>query len=186
MEIKASINDLRMSPRKVRLVIDLVRKMPVDKAISQLKFANKLAAGPVIKMIESAIANGVNTYGLDRNNLFIKEIRSDEGTTLKRWMPKAHGRATVIRKRGAHVKVVLGELVDSGVHEKKVQKAEAPVKLEDLAKEAEKQTSKTTKKKITGDKDAASAAPAKSKAKTKKSAPDKGFASKVFNRKVGS
>src|SRR5574344_2507486 len=124
MEIKASLNDLRMSPRKVRLVIDLIRKMPVDAALAQLKFTHKLATEPVAKMIESAIANGVNTYGLDRNNLFIKEIRSDEGTTLKRWMPKAHGRATVIRKRGAHVKVVLGEIVDSGKHEKKVVKTE--------------------------------------------------------------
>lgn len=178
MEIKASINDLRMSPRKVRLVIDLIRKMPVDKALAQLKFTNKIATEPVAKMIESAIANGVNTYGLDRNNLFIKEIRSDEGTTLKRWMPKAHGRATVIRKRGAHVSVVLGEIADSGKHEKKVIKTEAPMKLEDLAKEAEK-TSKTSKKKEVEE----GAAPVK--AKTTKSAPEKGFAAKVFRRKVG-
>jgi len=59
MEIKASINDLRMSPRKVRLVIDLIRKMPVDAALAQLKFTNKLATEPVAKMIESAIANGI-------------------------------------------------------------------------------------------------------------------------------
>jgi large subunit ribosomal protein L22 len=183
MEIKASINDLRMSPRKVRLVIDLVRKMPVDKALAQLKFTNKKATDPVIKMIESAIANGVNTYGVDRNNLFIKEIRSDEGTTLKRWMPKAHGRATVLRKRGAHVQVTLGELVDSGKHEKKVVKAEAPVKLEDLSKEAEKQTVKAAKKTNKGTEGSSSV---KSKAKTKSDAPEKGFASKVFNRKVGS
>ena len=177
MEIKASLNDLRMSPRKVRLVIDLIRKMPVDKALAQLKFTNKIATEPVAKMIESAIANGVNTYGLDRNNLFIKEIRSDEGTTLKRWMPKAHGRATVIRKRGAHVKVVLGEIIDSGKHEKKVVKTEAPMKLEDLAKEAEK-TSKTSKKKEVEE----GVTP---KAKTSKAAPEKGFAAKVFRRKVG-
>jgi large subunit ribosomal protein L22 len=180
MEIKASLNDLRMSSRKVRLVIDLIRKMPVDKALAQLKFTNKLATEPVAKMIESAIANGVNTYGLDRNNLFIKEIRSDEGTTLKRWMPKAHGRATVIRKRGAHVKVVLGEIVDSGKHEKKVVKTEAPMKLEDLAKEAEK-TTKTSKKKESVDEEK-TVAP---KAKTKTAAPEKGFAAKVFRRKVG-
>jgi len=178
MEIKASINDLRMSPRKVRLVIDLIRKMPVDAALAQLKFTNKLATEPVAKMIESAIANGVNTYGLDRTNLFIKEIRSDEGTTLKRWMPKAHGRATVIRKRGAHVMVVLGEIADSGKHEKKVVKAEAPMKLEDLAKEAEK-TSKTSKKKDADEEKTTV------KAKTKTAAPEKGFAAKVFRRKVG-
>ena len=167
-----------MSPRKVRLVIDLIRKMPVDAALAQLKFTNKLATEPVAKMIESAIANGVNTYGLDRNNLFIKEIRSDEGTTLKRWMPKAHGRATVIRKRGAHVMVVLGEIADSGKHEKKVVKTEAPMKLEDLAKEAEK-TTKTSKKKEADEEKTTV------KAKTKTAAPEKGFAAKVFRRKVG-
>lgn len=177
MEIKASLNDLRMSPRKVRLVIDLIRKMPVDAALAQLKFTNKKATEPIAKMIESAIANGVNTYGLDRSNLFIKEIRSDEGTTLKRWMPKAHGRATVIRKRGAHVKVILGEIVDSGKHEKKTVKVEAPVKLEDLAKEADK-ASKTTVKKEAEEKKV-------SKTKTKGAAPEKGFAAKMFNRKVG-
>jgi large subunit ribosomal protein L22 len=178
MEIKASINDLRMSPRKVRLVIDLIRKMPVDAALAQLKFTNKLATEPVAKMIESAIANGINTYSLDRNNLFIKEIRSDEGTTLKRWMPKAHGRATVIRKRGAHVMVILGEIADSGKHEKKVVKTEAPMKLEDLAREAEK-TSKTSKKKEADEEKSTV------KAKTKTAAPEKGFAAKVFRRKVG-
>ena len=179
MEIKASLNDLRMSPRKVRLVIDLIRKMPVDAALAQLKFTNKLATEPVAKMIESAIANGINTYGVDRTNLFIKEIRSDEGTTLKRWMPKAHGRATVIRKRGCHVMVVLGELVDSGKHEKKVLKADAPVKLADLAKEAEVKTSKTSKKKDADEEKTTV------KAKTKTAAPEKGFAAKVFRRKVG-
>ncbi len=179
MEIKASLNDLRMSPRKVRLVIDLIRKMPVDAALAQLKFTNKKATDPVAKMIESAIANGINTYGLDRNNLFVKEIRSDEGTTLKRWMPKAHGRATVIRKRGAHVMVVLGEITDSGKHEKKVLKTEAPMKLADLAKEAENKTSKTSKKKDS--EEDKTIAPAK----TKTAAPEKGFAAKVFRRKVG-
>ena len=179
MEIKASLNDLRMSSQKVRLVIDLIRKMPVDAALAQLKFTNKKATEPIAKMIESAIANGVNTYGLDRSNLFIKEIRADEGTTLKRWMPKAHGRATVIRKRGAHVKVVLGEIVDSGKHDKKVVKAEAPMKLEDLAKEADK-TTKTSKKK-----EAVEEEKGTTRSKTKTAAPEKGFAAKVFRRKVG-
>lgn len=180
MEIKASINDLRMSSRKVRLVIDLIRKMPVNAALDQLKFTNKLATEPVAKMIESAIANGVNTYGLDRNNLFIKSIRSDEGTTLKRWMPKAHGRATVIRKRGAHVSVVLGEIVDSGKHEKKVVKTAAPMKLEDLAKEAESKTVKTSKKKETVEEEKTN-----TRTKGNTAAPEKGFAAKVFRRKVG-
>jgi len=142
MEVKASVKHLKMSPRKVRLVIDLIRKMPVDTALNQLKFTNKKATGPVSKLIKSAIANGVNTFSLSQDNLYIKEIRSDEGVTLKRWMPRAHGRATSLRKRGCHLSLVLAEIKESGKKEKKVVKAADPVKLEKLAKEGEKATAK--------------------------------------------
>ena len=74
MEVKASLKHLRMSAQKVRLVIDIVRKMPVVSALDQLKFVNKKACLPVRKLIKSAIANAVNTYELDKNNLFIQEI----------------------------------------------------------------------------------------------------------------
>ncbi|MFA5753823.1 MAG: 50S ribosomal protein L22, partial [Patescibacteria group bacterium] len=106
MEVKANLKHLRMSPRKARLVIDVIRKMPVLTALDQLKFVNKLAAQPIIKLIRSAIANAENTYSLERDNLYIKEFRSDEGVMLKRWMPRAHGRATSIRKRGCHLSLV--------------------------------------------------------------------------------
>ena len=159
MEVKASLKHLRMSPRKARLVIDVIRKMPVTTALDQLRFANKLAAEPIAKLIKSAVANGVNTYDLTEDNLYIKEIRSDEGVMLKRWMPRAHGRATSIRKRGCHISVVLAEIKESGQKEKKVVKAADPVKLEKLAKEGEKaglktagKTEKTTGKKSAGEK----------------------------------
>lgn len=168
MEVKASLKHLRMSPRKTRLVIDVVRKMPVDAALDQLRFVDKLAAGPVAKLINSAIANGVNTYNLDRSNLYIKEIRSDEGVMLKRWMPRAHGRATSIRKRGCHITLVLGEIKDSGKKEKKVVKAADPVKLEKLAKEGEKAQAKAEAK--------------VGKDKVKKAAGEK---AKMFRRKSG-
>lgn len=139
-----------MSPRKVRLVIDVIRKLPVSSALDQLQFVNKLAAEPVAKLIKSAIANAENTYGLAKDNLFIKEIRSDEGVMLKRWMPRAHGRATSIRKRGCHLSLVLGEIKDSGPREKKAVKAEEPVKLEKLVKEGDKavKTVAATKEKV--------------------------------------
>jgi large subunit ribosomal protein L22 len=138
MEVKASLKHLKMSSQKVRLVIDVIRKMPVNKALDQLRFINKLAAAPVAKLIKSAIANAVNTYNLDKDNLYIKEIRSDEGVTMKRWMPKAHGRATTIRQRGSHLGLVLAEIKDSGKKEKKTVKTAEPVKLEKLAKEGAK------------------------------------------------
>jgi large subunit ribosomal protein L22 len=147
MEVKASLKHLRMSPRKIRLVIDVIRKMPVTAALDQLRFINKLAAEPLAKLIKSAIANAENTFNLQRDNLYIKEIRSDEGVMLKRWMPRAHGRATSIRKRGCHVYLVLAEIKVSGQTAKKVVKIADPVKLEKLAQDGEKALAKTVKAK---------------------------------------
>jgi large subunit ribosomal protein L22 len=146
MEVKASLKHLRMSAQKIRLVIDLVRGLPVAAALDQLRFNNKLAARPVAKLLKSAIANGVNTYNLASDNLYIKEIKADEGVTLKRWMPRAHGRATSIRKRACHINLTLAEIKDSGKKEKKVVKAAEPVKLEKLAKEGEKTMAKNVVK----------------------------------------
>ncbi len=138
MEVKASVKHLRMSAQKVRLVLDLVRGLPVQTALDQLKFINKAACTPVAKLLESAIANAENTYGLEKSNLMISEIRADEGVTLKRWMPKAHGRATSIRKRACHISITLKEIKDSGTKAKKEVKLEEPVKLEQLVRDNEK------------------------------------------------
>lgn len=141
MEIKAKLKNLRMSAQKTRLVVDVIRKMSALEALDQLKFVNKLAAKPVADLINSAIANAVNTYNLDKTNLFIKEIKVDEGLTLKRWMPRAHGRATSVRKRSCHVSVSLGEIKETKKVEKKTVKVEEPVKLDKIVKESEKMTS---------------------------------------------
>lgn len=135
-----------MSGKKVRLVVDLVRGAKTDKALDQLKFANKKAALPVKKLIESAIASAVNNFELDKDNLYIKEIKVNEGPALKRYTPKAHGRATVIRKRFAHVLLTLAEIKESGKKSAKKQKVEEPVKLEDLAKPKGEVKSKRVKK----------------------------------------
>ncbi|KKR19934.1 MAG: 50S ribosomal protein L22 [Parcubacteria group bacterium GW2011_GWE2_39_37] len=135
MEITAKAKHIRMSARKVRLVADVVRGSQVEKALAQLKFINKLAAGPVAKVINSAIASAEHNYSLEKSNLFVKEIRIDEGQTLDRWMPKAHGRATPIRKKASHINVVLAEIKDSGVRKAKEQKLEAPVKLGEKPKQ---------------------------------------------------
>jgi len=172
MEVKASLKHLRMSPQKVRLVIDVVRTMPVAKALAQLQFMNKLAAVSVSKLIKSGIANAVNLYDLSADNLYIKEIFADAGVTLKRWAPRAHGRATAIRKRACHINLVLAEIKDSGKHEKKVVKAAEPVKLEKLAKEGEA----ALKSSVDG-KD--------KKVSAKGEAGAKGFTSRTFRRKSG-
>lgn len=146
MEIRASLKHLRMSAQKTRLVVDVIRKMPVLSALDQLQFVGKLAAAPVAGLIKSAIANAENTYGLEKSNLYIKEIRVDEGLTLKRWMPRAHGRATTIRKRACHIHLTLAEIKESGKAEKKVVKAADPVKLEKLVKDGESAAAKTAAK----------------------------------------
>lgn len=145
MEIKAKAKNIKISPRKVRLVIDVVRGMKAVSALNQLKFVNKKAALPVSKVIGSAVSNAVNTFELDKENLFIKEIRVDEGMTMKRWMPRARGSATPLRKRTSHINVVLGELVESGKKVAKKQEIEAPVKLDQVVSEVKEKTGKTEK-----------------------------------------
>lgn len=167
MEIKAKLKNLRMSAQKVRLVVNLVRKMPIDKALDQLKFVKKQAALPVANLIKTAIADAQHNYNLDPKNLKIAEIRVDEGFTLKRWMPRAHGRATKIRKRSAHISLTLSEIVASGKKEARKVEVEKPVKLDEMAKEANKKEDQKVKKE-----------------ETKKGA-DKAFSSKVFRRKSG-
>jgi len=96
-----------MSPRKVRLVADLVRGLDVTDALAQLKFVRKSAVRPVTKLIESAVANAGHNHQLDTSDLYIKKIAVDDGPTLKRWRARAHGRAATIRKRTSHISLVL-------------------------------------------------------------------------------
>jgi large subunit ribosomal protein L22 len=109
MEVIAKARNIRMSPRKVRLVIDLVRGMAVDKATAQLRFFRKDAARPVLKLIESAVANAKHNFKLESSGLFIKKIVADGGPVLDRWRARAFGRAAPIRKRSCHITVVLDE-----------------------------------------------------------------------------
>lgn len=129
---KAKLRFLRMSPRKVRLVADLVRGMNVDQAIGQLRFSPKLAARPVRKLIESAAANATQNHEMDRSLLFVQEIRVNDGPTLKRFRPRAHGRAGAIRKRSSHVYVTLaqreGKAAPAMAEEKKPVAKKAPAK----------------------------------------------------------
>ncbi|MEK7452488.1 MAG: 50S ribosomal protein L22 [Patescibacteria group bacterium] len=107
MQVKAHARFIRMSARKVRLVVDLIRGAHVSKAQTQLRFANKAAAEPVLKLLNSAIANATNNFHLNKDDLVISSISVDEGPTLDRFQPRAHGRAMPIRKRSSHIHVVL-------------------------------------------------------------------------------
>ncbi len=109
MEIKAKARHIRMSSSKVRLVVDVIRGKRVGDAQTKLQFMKKAAALPVLKLLNSAIANATHNFKLDASTLIIKSITADEGSTLHRWTPKAMGRATPIRKRSTHIGIVLEE-----------------------------------------------------------------------------
>ena len=106
--MKAFLNNYRQSPRKVRLVAGLVKGKDVTVAISELDFLAKRAGFPIRKLLLSAVANAKQT-GLEKENLFIKELRVDKGVTMKRMMPAAMGSAHKINKRTSRVTLVLGE-----------------------------------------------------------------------------
>lgn len=129
MQVTAKLKYLRMSAKKVRLVVDVVRGSEVNRALDQLKFLNKLAAKPVAKLINSAVASAEHNFTLSKDNLYIKEIKVDQGAVLKRWMPKAHGRATALHKHSCHINLTLAEIKDSGAAKARAVKPEAPVKL---------------------------------------------------------
>jgi large subunit ribosomal protein L22 len=108
--MKASATNIRISPRKVRMVVDTVRGKSVSQAMSILGFARKRAARPVQKLLKSAVANAVENAGVsDVDNLVIDHIMVDEGPTLKRFTPRARGRATPIHKRTSHIRIALRE-----------------------------------------------------------------------------
>ena len=109
MEVIAKARFIRMSPRKVRLVVGLIRGLDVDKAEVQLNFSVKAAARPVLKLLRSAIANAEHNHKLKHDNLFVKVITVDGGPMLKRWRARAFGRAAPIRKRTSHISIVLSE-----------------------------------------------------------------------------
>jgi large subunit ribosomal protein L22 len=109
MEARAVAKYIRMSPQKVRLVVDLVRGKKVEEAKQVLLFTRKYAAGHISKVLNSALANAKQNPNIDENILFVKEIYVDQGPSLKRWRARAQGRAASIKKRMSHITVILGE-----------------------------------------------------------------------------
>lgn len=107
--MKATLRQYRQSPRKVRLVTDLVKNKPIDDALRELRFTNKRAAKPIAKLIESAAANAREKNDLTRDQLEVSRITVDKGPTLKRFRPRARGRATGVKKRTSHITVNLSE-----------------------------------------------------------------------------
>ncbi len=142
--VTAHLRFLRMSPRKVRLVADLIRGRSVNRSVSILTLTNKRPAKPLLKLLLSAVANARHNYSLSENNLRVQSITVDGGPALKRWMPKAHGRATPVRERTSHIHIVLsGQAAEGTPKEEASVEPKAPTK---KATKARAPRAKTAKK----------------------------------------
>ena len=108
-EIFAKLRHLRIAPRKVRLAADMIRGKSASQALIILKHTPKRAARPMAKLLQSAIANAKNNFQLNEDNLYIFKLLVDEGPKLKRWRPRAMGRAYEIQKKTSHITLVLKE-----------------------------------------------------------------------------
>jgi large subunit ribosomal protein L22 len=167
MEVKASLKYLKISPRKTRLVIGLLKGLSVQEAEAQLMYNKKRSSEPIMKLLKSVVNNAENNFHLNKDNLFIKLIRVDEGPALKRFRPRARGAVYTIKKRTSHINITLSEIVPSKQEENK---SKAKIKLEDTKILSKEEKTKQTFK------------PAEEKQieKTKKVLPRQ----KIFRRKV--
>ena len=178
MDVIARGKSIRMSPRKVRLVANLIKGMDAEKAKWQLTFNKKIASNVLLKILNSALANAKENFAIEADNLKVKEITVDGGPVLKRWLPRAQGRATPLRKGTSHVKLVLTEIVASGKTKAvKKETADNLIKVgvgefDEIKDIADKKTEdKKVEKKLEN---------------KEKTAAKKGFASRVLTRKTGS
>jgi len=150
MKVTAKLNNLRTAPRKVRLVVDMIRWKSTIKAQNILTFATQKSAGPVLKLLNQAIANAKNNLQLDPNNLYINKITVDEGPKMKRWRARSRGQAFEIQKKTSNITIILDEIE---VKEKKTKKKEAVKKTDVKTPETKEEvkSEETEKKEIKKD-----------------------------------
>jgi len=192
MKVKATLKNLRMSPRKVRLVTDSIIGMDANVALVQLQHVVKKTSGVLEKLLLSALANAENNFGLDKDNMFVSSILVGEGARLKRWLPRAQGRATLILKRTCHIKLEIEERVEGKNKKSKQQlekerakrEAEKAKILEEDAKKLEKEEKEQqAAEKTTVEKTPVKKAELKKEKDIVKTGQDSGFLKKVFQRK---
>lgn len=134
MSVTAKLRYLRIAPRKVRLVADLIRKKSIEEAQTILSFTTKKAARVLLKLLKQAVANAKTNFQLEEKNLYISKILVDEGPKYKRWMPRARGQASPIQKKTSHVTIELTEIEKKPRKIKKIKKAEKVEKIERVEK----------------------------------------------------
>jgi large subunit ribosomal protein L22 len=144
MKVQATLTNLRISPRKTRLVTRGLVGASVMEALLQLSKQTKKASDPLSTLLKSAIANAENNHGMNRSELIVADVRVGDGPRLKRWLPRAFGRATPLIRRGCNVTVILTSVAALA----KVEKKSAPVKADEKAI-AKLETKKSVKKSVT-------------------------------------
>lgn len=185
MQVSAKLKNLRISPRKVRLVADLIKGLDVADALNQMNVTIKRGNNPMKKLLSSAISNGENNFGLDKDNLYILDIVVGACATLKRWMPKAYGRAGVIRKRTSRIEIILEERIEGKGRKSKEEMAKEKQKRIEEKKKTEKAVAKAKDdgdEKETVKKEAPAVKTTENK-EIKKTEKKGGIASKIFRRK---
>jgi len=155
MQVKASLKKYRRSARKAREVANVLRGMDVENAVCQLMVLEKGSCQDILSLVKSAVANAVNNFKLKEDDLYIAEIKVNEGATMKRWRARAHGRAFKILKRTCHIELVLDEKEKDLKNSKniKTEKSQLVEKTE-IKKENDKNVKKASSvKKIEKEKD---------------------------------
>ncbi len=176
MKTIAKLNYLRISPRKVRQISDLIKGMEVIGAENQLNFLSKRSARLLLKLLKSAAANAKNNFDLDKENLFISNILVNQGPSLKRWMPRARGVASPIIKRTSHITLILEEKKKTKIIPKKKIKREKEVAKGKKLEKKERESPKSVARKKPKEKWKKPAKKEKIRLKTK-------FLPKIFRRK---
>jgi large subunit ribosomal protein L22 len=168
MQVTARLNKLKISPRKVRLVAHVITGMSAEAALVELSKQVKRSSGPMETLLRSAIANAEHNYGLDVSNLFVRSVLVGDGQRLKRWQPRAFGRAGQILHRLSNVTLVVEERVE-GLNRREVSKEEKPEKTTEEST-AKKTSKKSSGKTVSGTEEAKKGVSVKQESKNRKNA----------------
>ncbi|MBD3300276.1 MAG: 50S ribosomal protein L22 [Candidatus Moranbacteria bacterium] len=180
MQVRARLKNFRMSYKKARMYTGLIKGKSTQDAKNELKYINSKLSLPLIKLIDSSVANGVNNFGLSKKNLYVEEIKVDEGRVMKRWRPRAQGRAYPILKRSCHIEIILNE-IEEGKDRIKIEQKEAQTVSYKELKKAMEEADRMVKNKNKGKDSGKKAQDSKSKGKGKIS--NKKVMSRFFRRK---
>ena len=186
MKVTVRLNNLRISPRKVRLVANSIVGMDANVALSHLKHVVKKTSTPLEKLIKSALANAENNFGLDKDNMFVSNVLVGEGARLKRWLPRAQGRATLILKRTSHIKLELEERIEGKNRKSKKQLEKERKEREEAREKMMKEETEAMEKELKEADEKVEKSPIKKSApntEVQKKGQDSGFLKKVFQRK---